>query len=104
MSKVTRTDEGFKQMRFDDLEGPSMGHPGNTFLIFLILLTENVMHLLGKRHVIDASGCHIVGRWWDTREITVRVIHYALLLFDRLQDDRFHGKDDRCLSHGRFNQ
>eukprot|EP00977_Amphora_coffeiformis_P005773 scaffold1221_cov207-Amphora_coffeaeformis.AAC.32 len=89
MSKVTRTDEGFKQMRFDDLEGPSMGHPGNTFLIFLILLTENVMHLLGKRHVIDASGCHIVGRWWDTREIT---------------DDRFHGKDDRCLSHGRFNQ
>ena len=73
VSKVLGTDSVLKHNRNMDLEGSAMGHPGDP--LFKVRLREDVVNLLGEGHLLDLIGVFIINFRFDSREITVRMVH-----------------------------
>lgn len=92
MSKVTWTDELLKQGWFVYLERSSMRHPRQALLV--LGLTQHVMHLLRKGHVLNnTSWWDVLGVRGDQRKVTIGVIHATLDRFNDLNHNWFHGED-----------
>ena len=82
MSKVDGADFYFEGNWNMNLESAAVRHPRNPIII--IGVGKNVMNLLGEGHITDFRGVNVLGIFWQSGIVSVRVIHRASRSADEL--------------------